>query len=74
MSGPKKNEVVFDDDYDDDDSERLSVWEAAEIWGSNGKDEEGTLKKSWRMLCNRKRLPIIGNKSMIGRINRMIPM
>ena len=41
MSGPKKNEVVFDDDYeDDDDSERLSVWEAAEIWSSNGKDED----------------------------------
>ena len=41
MSEPKKNEVVFDDDYeDDDDSERLSVWEAAEIWASNGKDED----------------------------------
>ena len=37
----QKNEVIFDDDYeDDDDSERLSVWEAAEIWASNGKDED----------------------------------
>jgi ribosomal protein L37AE/L43A len=29
-----------DDDYDDDDSESLSVWDAAEIWLSNGKDED----------------------------------
>ena len=37
----QKNEVIFDDDYEDeDDSERLSVWEAAEIWASNGKDED----------------------------------
>ena len=37
----QKNEVIFDDDYEDeDDSERLSVWEAAEIWSSNGKDED----------------------------------
>jgi len=28
-----------DDDYDDDD-ESLSVYEAAEIWASNGKDED----------------------------------
>ena len=33
--------MIFDDDYEDeDDSERLSVWEAAEIWSSNGKDED----------------------------------
>ena len=37
----QKNEVIFDDDYEDeDDSERLRVWEAAEIWSSNGKDED----------------------------------
>ena len=37
----QKNEVIFDDDYEDeDDSEPLSVWEAAEIWSSNGKDED----------------------------------
>lgn len=28
------------EDYDDDDgSETLSVWDAADIWASNGKDE-----------------------------------
>ena len=28
-------------DWDEeDDSERLSVWDAAEIWASNGKDED----------------------------------
>lgn len=41
MPRRKKNEVVFDDgSEDEDDSERLSVWEAAEIWASNGKDED----------------------------------
>ncbi|MBQ7968815.1 MAG: hypothetical protein IJ292_03240 [Clostridia bacterium] len=30
-----------DDDYDDDgSSEKLSVYEAAEIWASHGKDED----------------------------------
>lgn len=34
--------IIYDDedDYDEDDSERLSVWEAAEIWRSHGKDED----------------------------------
>ncbi len=32
----------IDDDYDDydDDGETLSVWDAADIWVSNGKDED----------------------------------
>lgn len=40
MSRRKKNEPVFDDYEEEDDSERLSVWDAAEIWASNGKDED----------------------------------
>lgn len=32
----------LDDDSDDDDSEAISVWDAAEIWASNGKDEDYT--------------------------------
>jgi predicted amidophosphoribosyltransferase len=30
------------DDDCDDDSEAISVWDAAEIWASNGKDEDYT--------------------------------
>lgn len=41
MPRRKKNNVAFDDSYEGaGDSERLSVWEAAEIWASNGKDED----------------------------------
>ena len=41
MSRRKMNEVVVDDDFEEDDSsERLSVWDAADIWASNGKDED----------------------------------
>ena len=41
MASRKKNEPIFDDSYDEaDDSEHLSVWDAAEIWASNGKDED----------------------------------
>lgn len=29
--------IIYDDE---DDSERISVWEAAEIWRSHGKDED----------------------------------
>lgn len=43
MGKRKKNEDLFTDPYDDeDDSERLSVWDAALIWASNGKDEDYT--------------------------------
>ena len=41
MSRRKKNEMVVDDDFEEaDSSERLSVWDAADIWASNGKDED----------------------------------
>lgn len=41
MSRRKKNEMVVDDDFEEDDSsERLSVWDAADICASNGKDED----------------------------------
>lgn len=30
----------LDDDDDEDNGERLSVWDAADIWMSNGKDED----------------------------------
>ena len=41
MSRRTKNEVVVEDDFEEDDrSERLSVWDAADIWASNGKDED----------------------------------
>ena len=33
-----KNETV--NNYDEDNSEQISVWEAADIWVSNGKDED----------------------------------
>lgn len=31
-----------DDDYDDEEDEKLSIFEAALIWASNGKDEDYT--------------------------------
>lgn len=35
-----EDNIIYDyDDYDEDD-ERISVWEAAEIWRSHGKDED----------------------------------
>lgn len=35
MSRRKKNEMVVDDDFEEDgSSERLSVWDAADIWAS----------------------------------------
>lgn len=41
MSRRKKNDVIVNDTYEDEDSsECLSVWDAAEIWASNGKDED----------------------------------
>lgn len=40
MPRRKKNEMDFDDDFEEADSERLSVWDAAEIWASSGKDED----------------------------------
>lgn len=36
------SEWMDDDDDDDDDGESLSVYEAALIWASNGKDEDYT--------------------------------
>lgn len=41
-NGPRPEEPDYDsaDDYDDDES--LSVWDAADIWASNGKDEDYT--------------------------------
>lgn len=30
------------DDDEEDESEQISVWDAAEIWASNGKDEDYT--------------------------------
>ena len=35
-------EYCGEDDYDDGDSEELSVYDAALIWASNGKDEDYT--------------------------------
>ena len=32
------DDIEADDDYESD--ETLSVWDAAEIWASNGKDED----------------------------------
>ena len=42
---PKCRIICFgepDEDDDEDEGERLSVWDAAEIWASNGKDEDYT--------------------------------
>ena len=37
------NNLELDDlEYEDDDDETLSVWDAAEIWASHGKDEDYT--------------------------------
>lgn len=39
--GVVDNEVIINDDYDDEDSdENISVYDAADIWASNGKDED----------------------------------
>lgn len=42
--GPKpekpQDDIIFDDDYEEDEGERISVWDAADIWVSNGKDED----------------------------------
>ena len=41
MARRRKEEPVFEpDNENEDDGERLSVWDAAEIWASNGKDED----------------------------------
>ena len=37
MAKRKMDEVFIENDYEDD-VERLSVWDAAQIWASNGKD------------------------------------
>lgn len=34
------NDIVYD--YDDDEEESISVYDAALIWASNGKDEDYT--------------------------------
>ncbi|MCQ1945511.1 MULTISPECIES: hypothetical protein [unclassified Arthrobacter] len=39
-----------DDDDSDDDSETLNVYEAAQIWASNGKDEDYMFGYSWTEL------------------------
>lgn len=42
-SRPKEPDYgSYDYDDDDDDDESLSVWDAADIWASNGKDEDYT--------------------------------
>ena len=34
-------EEIFSDEYEvNEDSERISVWDAADIWASSGKDED----------------------------------
>lgn len=37
-----ENNIICDDgeNHDEDDSENLSVWNAADIWRSHGKDED----------------------------------
>ena len=35
-----EEESARDDEFDDDESESLSVYDAADIWLSNGKDED----------------------------------
>ena len=39
---PVCGDVFYDPDFDDndDDGERISVYDAADIWMSNGKDED----------------------------------
>ncbi len=34
-----RNNLIFDE-YEDDDEETISVYDAADIWASNGKDED----------------------------------
>ena len=34
------SEPVYYEDSEFDDSERINVWDAADIWASNGKDED----------------------------------
>jgi hypothetical protein len=46
LKGHKTTEPEYnyidDDDEDEDSDESLSVWAAAEIWASNGMDEDYT--------------------------------
>ena len=37
----KKNQPVYEaDENEEESSERISVWDAADIWMSNGQDED----------------------------------
>lgn len=48
------DESASNDDIEDDDSESLSVYDAALIWASNGKEKIIHLaiqRKSWKTLC-----------------------
>lgn len=40
MPRRKKNEPVIENSEDEEEDESLSVWDAADIWLSNGKDED----------------------------------
>lgn len=36
----EETEAYTSEDYEEDDGEALSVYDAAQIWASNGKDED----------------------------------
>ena len=40
MARRKKSDIMETDSYENEESERLSVWDAALVWASNGKDED----------------------------------
>lgn len=42
MSPRRRKQIPLGADDEEDDSERLSVFDAALIWASNGKDEDYT--------------------------------
>ena len=40
---PVCGETYHDDSFDDDNEESIDVYDAADIWAANGKDEDDTL-------------------------------
>jgi len=38
----RKTSPAYNDEDDNENEERISVWDAAQIWASNGKDEDYT--------------------------------
>ena len=58
MSPRRRKQIPLGADDEEDDSERLSVFDAALIWASNGKDEVSGAKSCAARLSKAKLHPI----------------